>query len=305
MSTIVLNGITWRHSRGFTPLMAFSQRFSEMHPAVEVIWKKRSLQEFADYPLEKLTGQYDLLVIDHPWVGCAAAKECVLPLDAYLPKEYLNNQLENTVGASHLSYFYEDHQWALAIDAAAPAASYRADLLQKNNVPLPLNWKDLIALAKQGKTAAPAIPIDLLMNFYMFCIAHGKQPFGNDEEVIDDETGLQALETMKGFYSLLDREMFSYNPIAIAELMSSTDDYWYCPFAYGYSNYSREGYAKNILHYANLVKFNGNELRSTIGGTGLAISAFSHHKEWALRFAEEIVSEKCQVTLYIQHGGHP
>ena len=73
MAAIVLNGITWGHSRGITPLLAFSQRYNERHPEVEIRWKKRTLQEFADFPIEKLTKEYDLLIIDHPWVGCAAA----------------------------------------------------------------------------------------------------------------------------------------------------------------------------------------------------------------------------------------
>ena len=110
---------------------------------------------------------------------------------------------------------------------------------------------------------------------------------------------------MVELYSHLDRKMFSLNPIAVAELMTTTDEYWYCPFAYCYSNYSREGYAKNVLHYANLVEYTGCRLRSTIGGTGIAVSAFTKHKEWALKFAEEIVSEKIQSTFYIQHGGQP
>lgn len=305
MGTIVLKGITWGHSRGYSPLVAYSQRFSEMYPGVEVIWKKRTLQEFADYPIEKLTDQYDLLIIDHPWVGCAAATGCVLPLEEYLSKPYLENQLQNSTGASHLSYFYEGHQWALSVDAAAPAASYREDLFKKNHAALPSDWSDLIYLAKKGKVAAPAIPIDLLMNFYMFCMVHGKEPFTGDEEVIDAETGLKALETMRELYSRIDKKMFSCDPIAIAELMTKTDDYWYCPFAYGYSNYSREGYAKNVLHYTSLVEFNGRRLRSTIGGTGIAVSAFSNHKEWALKFAEEIASENCQASFYVQHGGQP
>jgi len=305
MSTIVLQGITWGHSRGYTPLVAFSQRFTELHPEVEVVWKKRTLQEFADFPIEELTRKYDLLVIDHPWVGTAAAEECVLPLEEYLSKEYLDNQLQNSVGPSHLSYLYNNHQWALAIDAATPAASYRADLLEKNNVDLPRDWNQLIELAKQGKVAAPAIPIDLLMNFYMFCIAYNKEPFANEDEVIDEETGLEALATMKEFYSLLDAKMFSRNPIAVAELMTTTNDYWYCPFAYAYSNYSRVGFAKNILHYTGLVNLNGHALRSTIGGTGLSVSAYSQHKEWAVRFAEAVASEPSQSTFYVQHGGQP
>jgi multiple sugar transport system substrate-binding protein len=305
MSKVILNGITWGHSRGYTPLVAFAQRFSEMFPDVEVIWKKRTLQEFADYPIEELTKSYDLLIIDHPWVGCASETHCVLPLEEYLSKEYLDEQLQNSVGESHLSYNYNGHQWALAIDAATPAASYRQDLFHLNNQEVPGTWDEVLELARKQKIAVPAIPIDLLMNFYSFCMAHGKEPFADSEEIIDKEIGLHALDTMREFYSLVSKEMFKCNPIAVAEQMTSTDNYWYCPFAYCYSNYSREGYALRTLTYSDVVQFNGRKLRTTIGGTGIAISAFSQNKEWAVRFAREIVSAHCQSTFYVQHGGQP
>lgn len=301
MAAIVLNGITWGHSRGITPLLAVSQRYNELHPDVEIRWKKRSLQEFADFPIEKLTGEYDLLIIDHPWVGRAAATNSVLPLNKYLPAGYLNDQLTNTVGLSHISYNYIHQQWALAIDAATPAASYRKDLLKQ----IPQTWDDVLELARRGKVAVPAIPIDLLMNFYTFCIAFGNEPFQSDEEVIDEATGILAINTMKQLYSLVDRKMFACNPIAVAELMSSTNDYWYCPFAYCYSNYSRAGYAEHLLHYTDVVLFNNRKLRTTIGGTGLAVSAFSKHKQTAVDFAAMIASGECQRTMYVQHGGQP
>jgi multiple sugar transport system substrate-binding protein len=305
MPGIILKGITWGHSRGITPLLAVSQRYSELYPGVEIKWDKRSLQAFADYPIEKLTESYDLLIIDHPWVGTAAATRCVLPLEQYLSKEYLQDQLNNSVGYSHLSYEYGKSQWALAIDAATPAASYRDDLLNKHTTPVPATWEEVIALAKKGKVAVPAIPIDLLMNFYTFCIAQGKEPFKGKEEVIDKETGIAAIERMKELYTIIDRKMFTCNPINVAELMTITDDYWYCPFAYCYSNYSRNGYAANKLAYTDVVALNGERLRTTIGGTGLAVSAFSQHKDEAIRFARMAVSGSCQSTLYVQNGGQP
>ena len=305
MAGIILNGITWGHSRGITPLLAVSQRYHELHPGIEIKWKKRTLQEFADFPIEQLTKDYDLLIIDHPWVGCAEATDCVLPLNEYLSQTFLDDQLKNSVGYSHLSYNYNHRQWALAIDAATPAASYRKDLMEKNNIDLPATWSDLIKLAQMGKVAVPAIPIDLLMNFYTFCIANGKEPFQNDFEVTDRETGSLAIENMKELYSLVDKKMFTYNPIAVAELMSATDDFWYCPFAYCYSNYARTGFAKNLLHYCDVVSFNGNKLRTTIGGTGLAVSSFSKNKEAAINFAMMVGSAKWQQTIYVQHGGQP
>jgi len=305
MTGIVLQGITWGHSRGITPLLAVSQRYSELHPEVEIKWYKRTLQEFADFPVEELTKKYDLLIIDHPWAGCAAATNCVLPLNEYLPEAYMDDQSHNSVGYSHSSYNYDNKQWALAIDAATPAASYRKDLLRKNSIMLPQTWEEVLILAGKGKVAVPAIPIDVLMNFYTFCMASGKEPFRDENEVIDKNTGILAIETMKKLYSLIDQRMFSCNPIAIAELMSSADDYWYCPFAYGYSNYARTGFSKKLLHYTDVVSFNGEKLRTTIGGTGLAVSAFSKHKEVAIDFAAMAVSGECQRTLYVQHGGQP
>jgi multiple sugar transport system substrate-binding protein len=305
MDEIVLKGITWDHSRGFTPLLAISQRFSELNPGVKITWDKRSLQHFADQPIELLTKDYDLLIIDHPWVGCAAATQCVLPLNEYLPASYLADQAVNSVGNSHDSYNYDNKQWALAIDAATPAASYRPDLFDQNKMAIPQNWEELIDLAKHGKVAVPAIPIDLLMNFYSICIAHGEQPFADEAELISKDTGIAAIHTMKEFYSLVHRKMFSSNPVAVAEMMSSTDTYWYCPLAYCYSNYSRQGYARHLIKYARPVSLQGQPLRTTIGGTGLAVSAATRHKEAAIEFTAMAVSPSWQRTIYLQAGGQP
>lgn len=306
MARKTLKGITWAHSRGITPLLAAAQRYNELFPDVEVVWEKRSLQHFADYPLEKLTGHYDLLIIDHPWVGCAAATRCVLPLDEYIPATYLDEQARHSVGLSHSSYEYDGHLWALAIDAATPAASYREDLLAMHGIPVPQTWQEVIALAVKGRVAVPAIPIDLLMNFYTFCIACGQVPFRQEDVVVDKATGLQALAVMQQLYAQVNPVFFTCNPIAVAELMSRTNDYWYCPFAYCYSNYARTGYADHLLHYTDVVNFGlGQKLQTTIGGTGLAVSAFGQHREDAIRFAEMTVSPSWQSTLYVQHGGQP
>jgi multiple sugar transport system substrate-binding protein len=305
MPAQLLKGITWSHSRGVTPLLAAAQRFSELFPDTTITWTVRSLQAFADKPLDALTDGYDLLVIDHPWVGRAAATGGVLPLDTLLPAVFLEDQARHSTGDSHHSYHYGGHQWALALDAATPVASCRRDLLDRHQVGIPETWNEVVALARRGRVAVPAIPIDILMNFYMFCIAHGATPFLQKDEVVDRVTGLVALETMQELYGQLDTKMFQLNPIGVAEVMTRTDDFWYCPFAYGYSNYARRGYARTRLTYADLVSLRGNRLRSTIGGTGLAISSRCAYPEEALAFAQWITSGECQSTFYVQHGGQP
>src|SRR5262245_44074202 len=112
-------------------MVATAQRFGETQPGVEIVWQKRSLQEFADYPIEKLAETFDLLVIDHPFVGYAAAHPVLLPLDEWLPADFLADQAAHSVGVSHASYQYGGHPWALAMDAATPCSAYRPDLLAK------------------------------------------------------------------------------------------------------------------------------------------------------------------------------
>ena len=299
--TILLKGITWGHSRGFLPVVATAQRFHETHPDVRVEWSIRSLQEFADFSIVDLAQRYDLLVIDHPFSGHAAEGGILAPIDDWVSSDFLADQAANSVGQSHASYFYGGHQWALAIDTATPISGWRADLLKRQHATPPTTWEDLLALAKRGLVAVPGIPIDSLMHFYMFCIASGSEPFTKSDAVIDEAVGVRALEMQRELMSLCDPKCLSMNPIAIWELLAAGDTVAYCPFAYGYSNYSRAGYAKNVLSTGGLM----DRFRSTLGGAGLAISAGCKHKDVAAEYARYVASAECQSTLYFDSGGQP
>jgi len=54
--------------------------------------------------------------------------------------EFLQDQAGNSVGASYASYNFSGYQCALAIDAAAPVATYRTDLLAKAEANVPQTW---------------------------------------------------------------------------------------------------------------------------------------------------------------------
>ena len=286
-----LRGITWDHTRGLLPMVATAQRFHEAHPEVEIVWEKRALQAFADAPIQKLAETFDLLVIDHPFVGCAAAHTVLLPLDEHIPADYLADQAAHSVGLSHASYNYGGHQWALAIDAATPVASWRPDLLEKP----PRAWDELLALARQGCVAVPGVAVDTLMHWFMLCVREGNEPLQNED------TDARALEKLRQLHQLCATECFQRNPIRTCEAMCAGDDLWYCPFGYGYSNYAREGYARRRLRFGDLV----DGLRSTLGGTGLGISLKCRHRAAAVAYAQYVASAECQRTLYWQSGGQP
>jgi multiple sugar transport system substrate-binding protein len=302
---IELRGITWNHTRGFVPMVATAQRFSELHPDVSIAWRKRSLQQFADAPVEQLAESFDLMVIDHPSVGACAKAGALLALDEHLPGEFLAGQAAGSVGASHASYFYQGHQWGLATDAATPVAGYRADLLKKAGASVPRTWQELMELARRGIVAISGIPIDTLCHFWMLCIALGEEPFRQSDAAIGEETGLRALGMLRELMHAAVPGCEKRNPIAVWELLSSAGAAAYCPFAYGYSNYGRAGYAAHRLSYGGLIEIEGRRCRSTLGGAGLAISSRCQHREAALAYAQFVAAPECQAGLYFESGGQP
>jgi multiple sugar transport system substrate-binding protein len=87
--------------------------------------------------------------------------------------------------------------------------------------------------------------------------------------------------------------------------MVNSDEIAYCPFAYGYSNYSRIGYSKNLLHFYDLVKLNEKPMVSSLGGTGLAVSSLSQHIPEAIKYAEFTGSSQVQQNIFADNGGQP
>lgn len=304
---IQLKGITWGHSRGFVPMVATAQRYEELYPDVEIVWKKRTLQEFADKSVSDLAMEYDLMVIDHPWTGHAAAQKMVIPFDDFLPEAFLDDQRRHSVGQSYVSYNFEGKQWALPIDAATPVAASRPDLLQELGVSLPRTFEELLVLAQKGRVGFSLLPIDVLMSFYMFCCSSGENPCLSAEQVVSEETGVNVLKRFKSLSDCIDPRFYTKNPFKVFEDMTQQDEIAYCPFAYGYSNYSRRGYARKLLHFHDLVALKeGDEpMVSTLGGAGLAVSARSAHVAIAVDYARFVASPEIQSTLYVENGGQP
>lgn len=301
----ILKGITWNHTRGLLPMVATAQRFTELHPNIEITWEKRSLQEFADASIEDLAKRFDLLVIDHPWTGFGAHTNAILPLSDHLSAEYIKDQELNTVGRSYESYVFSNKLWALPIDAATPVAAARLDILEKKGLKVPQTYDDLLALAKKGLVAFAGIPVDVLMSFYQYCCSLGEAPFKSEEKVISAETGKKALQMFRELAQLIDPANFNRNPIQVYEAMVNSDAIAYCPFAYGYSNYSRTGYSKNLLHFYDLVRLNNNPMISSLGGTGLAVSSFSKNIPEAIQYAEFTGSSNVQQNIFADNGGQP
>jgi len=303
---IHLRGIAWNHTRGFTSVVATAQRFEEQHGGVSITWEKRSLQAFADASLAQLAAEFDLIVMDHPHTALAATEGLLLPYEDWLPADFLADQAANSVGESHHSYRFAGKQWTLATDAATPIATWRPDLLAQHRLTLPQTWEEVLELAAHGFVTVSAFPIDVLMHSYMFSAALGHAPFTTDA-IAPDEVLAQALAELRRLVKLCDPACLGRNPIRTHEWMSQTDEARaaYCPFAYGYSNYSRPRYARHLLQAGGLVTVNGKRLRSTLGGAGLAVSAHTKQARAAMDYAQFTASPAVQQGVYFQAGGQP
>jgi multiple sugar transport system substrate-binding protein len=305
LSPSLLRGITWKHTRGLLPMLATAQRFEEMHPGVRISWETRSLQSFADEPIEMLAQRYDLMVIDHPSCGHAATGGFLMPLDEVIPASFLHDQEQHSTGQSYFSYDYGGHLWALPIDTATPISMYRHDLLRMAGHALPGTWEEMIKLARKGFVIVPGLAIDSLMNFFMLSLALGEEPFIAEDYVVSEPVGIEAMRRLRELLQLCPAECMEANPIAIWNKLAQSKHAAYCPFAYGYSNYSRRGYSENLVEAGDLVTFNGAPLRSTLGGAGLAISRHCKELTTAVAYAQYVSAERCQKTLYFDSGGQP
>lgn len=304
---VQLAGIAWDHSRARPPLTATAQRYEETHPGVRIRWDKRTLDEFGHMPVDQLALKFDLLVIDHPWAGFCFEKNLVHDLKPLLPPAALNELKQNSIGATFESYGYAGKLLALPIDAAAPAPSWRPDLLERAGIQPPQTWAEALALAQRKLAVIPGFNADLFLHFLMLARALGAEPCADPEKIAPRAIMRQAVEMLRELTAPMPREIFSMNPIQVAERMTTTDDYAWNAFAYTYNNYSRPGYAPKPLRFGNLIslKPGGPRLRSVLGGTGIAISANSKHAAAALDYALFTAGANLQRTIYVHAGGQP
>ena len=294
--------MTWDHSRGYDPMVATSRRYSELNPGVEIEWDRRPLQAFADRPIQEMTKVYDLIVIDHPHVGEVARDGSLVALDLLGRDAQLAELGENSVGESHLSYNFDGHQWALAIDAATPVASFREDLLPEP----PADWSDVLELARRRRVACGLIPINALMTFMGLARNLGHRVAEGDG-FIDPEAGRLVLETLSEMTSLMDPQCLNLDPIEVLDWVGGTEDGpVYSPFGYGYTNYSRPGFCRFPVTFADAPGIEGNGPRGTVlGGAGISVSNGSQHREVAIDYAFGSPGQSVRQDITSMRAGSP
>ncbi|MGA7914560.1 MAG: extracellular solute-binding protein [Candidatus Acidiferrales bacterium] len=307
---ITLRGLTWDHPRGYAPLIAGAPEYTKSHPEVAIRWDRRTLREFGEAPIEQYLDLYDLIVMDHPFVGFAAAHGVLVNLAAFLSAAESAVFARDSVGPSWESYRYAGALWALPIDAATQVASYRPDLLEQLSSRTPKTFDEVLSLGREARAnhkfiIVPACPIDAISLFFSLTANTGHAIAENADPFVESSVAGEVLERLHALIAIAHPKSTDWNPIQVYDHMVAESDAVYCPWGYGYSNYSRRGNAVP-LKFTNPPAAGELGCAGTqLGGTGVAVSQFSSHRDEAAAYAKWLASPEHQRGTYVREGGQP
>lgn len=302
MTPARLRGMTWNHRRAVDPLTETQALFAAAHPGIAIGWSTRSLHGFEYMPVAELARSYDMIVLDHPFCGEIAAAGCLLPLDDILTDE----MRAAFVGPSLDSYVYAGHTWAIPVDAACQVAVSRPDLMARLDDAPPTDWAGLLALGRRAVPHGLKLAIGLrgvhsLMTFFSLCANLGRPCATSPERpFVDDATAHEALGSMRALLDLGPPEVLDWNSIELHDAMVARDDLVFCPAVYCYATYA-EADQRRPLRFHDFPGPRGPG-GSTIGGTGLGISAHGARPDAALLYAQFAASAAAQRAFALHHG---
>jgi multiple sugar transport system substrate-binding protein len=307
---ITLKGLTWDHPRGCAPLLAGVPEYKKQHSEIDIHWDRRTLREFGEAPIEQYVDRYDLLIVDHPFVGFAAAHGVLVDLAPSISEVEKLGFAADSVGPCWKSYWYGGGLWAFPIDAATQVASYRPDLLAALSPHVPCTFEDVLELGRKARQAGkyivvPACPTDAISLFFTVSANLG-YPIPEERELfVDDTVAAEVLGRLHALITVAHPKSVEWNPIQVYDFMTSSSDAIYCPWGFGYSNYSRVGNSVR-LKFTNAPAAGPRGCAGTmLGGTGVAISKVSAHPSEAISYAQWLVNPVHQRGTYFREGGQP
>jgi multiple sugar transport system substrate-binding protein len=295
-------GLTWEHPRGTNALRAAAASF----PGASTLqWDSQPLEGFESSSIDALAVQYDLLVLDHPHLGDATASDSLYPLDELFSATDLAGFAAHSVGPSWRSYVYEGRPLALPVDAATQVSARLADHVAS----APETWEDVLTLSASVPVALNLAGPHAFLTFCSVAIAFGETPRSDAEApFVSRATGMRVLDMMATLAERAPRGTEQLNPIALLELMATSDTVVYCPLVYGYVNYAKPTGLRGrhpVAFAAAPAQAPGGRPGSTIGGTGIAVSRRCEVTPDLLQHLRYLLSTEVQTRFIPQHEGQP
>ena len=283
-----LRVLAWDHPRCLRPLAAAREPY-RVASGVDVEVGVRSLAGFGD---DVPAGdEFDVVLIDHPHIGQAAAAGQIHALDDLLEADVLAERLALAVGPSGASYVLDGHAWAVPVDAASHALACAHELEP------PASVAEVLALAeaRPGRVAIPLQPAHALSAFVSVAAALGAaDAVGGFHDAALATATIEALALVAaaGPRAACDWDP----PAALAQLEAGAVD---CvPWTYGYVGYD--------VQWANApAETPAGVPGSILGGVGMAVMAASVDPVAAAAFAAWFGSSAVQQGIVAAVGGQP
>lgn len=308
-----LRGLTWDHPRGTDALRAAAADVAPIDAHLSVTWDAQPLEGFESAPIGDLAERYVLLVLDHPHLGDALAEGALQPLDAVLPREFLADLAAHSVGPSYTSYSAEGHQWALPLDAAAQVQAVRSDVFSAP----PETWNEVLALSRQAPVALSLAGPHAFLSLCSLVVSIGPEPrslpplptqseLADTRPLFDREAAAQALILMNEIARRAPAGTETLNPIGLLDRMRDSQDIACIPLIYGYVNYAATTLGESRVSFVDAPSIaRHSRPGSTIGGTGIALSARAEVSPELVQHLMWLLSAETQGQFIPQHAGQP
>jgi multiple sugar transport system substrate-binding protein len=126
-----------------------------------------------------------------------------------------------------------------------------------------------------------------------------------DDSFLEPAVAREVLERLHAVIAAAHPKSVDCNPIQVYDFMVSSSDAVYCPWGFGYSNYSRRGIPVPLKFTDAPAAGNIGCGGTMIGGTGVAVTASCAHRDAAVDYAKWLVSIEHQRGTYFREGGQP
>ena len=298
---LVHRGLTWDHPRGHAALTRAAEDIATLRGAPLLRWDRQKLEGFESQPVGELAREYDLLVLDHPHIGEAAALDCLVPLEDLFAAEQIAGWQARTIGRAMESYRWAGRHWALPLDVATQVMAWRPDLLDAEP---PTLWPDIVRLGEHRPVALSLAGPHAALHFLAICAALGEEPGGDD--FVATAPGLEALDTLHRLYARAPKGLLGLNPIGLLDTLARTDSIALVPLVFGYVNYAvpRDD-APRILFGDAPSAVPGGRRGSVLGGTGIAVTKRARPSPALLDHLVWLLSPEAQAGFIPDHEGQP
>jgi multiple sugar transport system substrate-binding protein len=300
---ITLKGMTWSHPRGYDPMVACSEDWLQK-TGVSIEWDKRRCRISRAFPSRNLRAiTISSSSTTRMW-GRSRRKTALRhwmdrfgrPLSRRWPRAPSANPSRATIGR-----VANGPSRSMRRPRCSPSGRIGSTRRRRYG-------RTSSTSRKPGEVLLPLRPPHSLMCLFTLCGNLGHPcSVDRDRPFVDAETGVQAIEMIRELAALVEPACIGMDPIAVLDLMGEEGArYSLSPLIYGYVSYSLDGFRANRIAFADMPISGTDGLAgSALGGTGIAVSAFSENREAAIDFAYWIAGGAVQSDRYWRSGGQP